>query len=102
MLDMFRVEEVNQCKTGVEVRGGDSVSYTCSNVIVCTGPWSRKLLSETGLDLPLRSMKASVLYFPIKDDCHPPAVNTMAEFKDGHYFSITGIDYPGLVKVGLM
>jgi glycine/D-amino acid oxidase-like deaminating enzyme len=40
--------------TGVETNGE---SYEADNVVVCAGPWSRKILSAAGIELPLRALQ---------------------------------------------
>ncbi|XP_068678967.1 peroxisomal sarcosine oxidase-like isoform X3 [Montipora foliosa] len=80
--------------------------FTAQCVILAAGPWTNKLLKPLGLQLPLRTTKAVVLYWKMRQ---PGAYSLQSGFPifadyiatGGLYvYAIPSFEYPGLVKFG--
>jgi monomeric sarcosine oxidase len=85
----------------VEVRAGEGI-YRANRVVVATGGWSRKVLAQTGLELPLVPTQELVAYFAAADEVDH-RVGAMPVFIDYHtpdaFYGLPQVDVPG-VKVG--
>lgn len=80
--------------------------FTAQNVIVTAGPWTNKLLKPLGLQLPLKAIKAIVLYwktrqpgaYTVKNG--PPIFFDCTGHDGFHPYIIPSFEYPGLIKFG--
>jgi sarcosine oxidase len=74
---------------GVEVRT-DRATYQADRLILCAGSWTRPLLAQLGLELPLTVLKEQLAYFA----AHDPE-----QFMPGH-FPLFIHRYPGTTVLG--
>jgi sarcosine oxidase len=62
LLDKTAVTAIHERPDGVEVTAG-GLTHHCEQLVVAAGPWSRRLVSYLGTDLPLEVSQEQVVYF---------------------------------------
>jgi sarcosine oxidase len=62
LLDKTAVTAIHERRDGVEVTAGGLIHH-CEQLVVAAGPWSRRLVSYLGTDLPLEVSQEQVVYF---------------------------------------
>ncbi len=96
-----RVTEIVPSSGAVTVRTNDA-TYLAKRVVVATGGWSKKVLAQTGVELPLVATQELVAYFAATDEIDH-RVGAMPVFIDYHtpdaFYGLPQVDVPG-VKVG--
>uniref|UniRef100_A0A3Q3JSF4 FAD dependent oxidoreductase domain-containing protein n=2 Tax=Monopterus albus TaxID=43700 RepID=A0A3Q3JSF4_MONAL len=80
--------------------------YWAKSVVITTGPWANRLLTHTGLQLPLEVVKINVCYWKEKvpgsydvNQRFPCFILTQGEESKEHIYGLPSNEYPGLVKV---
>ncbi|XP_036933183.1 peroxisomal sarcosine oxidase isoform X2 [Acanthopagrus latus] len=80
--------------------------YRAKSVVITAGPWANKLLSHTGLQLPLEVLKINVCYWREKvigsynvKQRFPCFLLTEGEESNEHIYGLPSNEYPGLVKI---
>lgn len=96
-----RVEHIESNAHYVTVRTQEG-TYLANRLLIATGGWSKKVLAQTGLELPLVPTQELVAYFAAKDEVDH-RVGAMPVFIDYHsddpFYGLPQVDVPG-VKVG--
>jgi sarcosine oxidase len=73
LVEGVRVFAVEPTGDGAELRTAAGV-WRCDQVVVTAGPWTRRLLADAGVPLPLAVSRQSVAYFALPGGPPPPAV----------------------------
>lgn len=55
----------------VRTPGGD---FEADRVVIAAGPWAKKILTQVGIDLPVRPTRETIAYFPIEGGALPTVV----------------------------
>uniref|UniRef100_A0A671WY01 Pipecolic acid oxidase n=1 Tax=Sparus aurata TaxID=8175 RepID=A0A671WY01_SPAAU len=100
-------EMVTDIKPGPVVTVSTSAGvYRAKSVVITAGPWANKLLSHTGLQLPLEVLKINVCYWREKvqgsynvKQRFPCFLLTEGEESNEHIYGLPSNEYPGLVKI---
>ncbi|KAM8854531.1 peroxisomal sarcosine oxidase [Synchiropus picturatus] len=100
-------EEVKNIQPGALVTVTTSAGvYHAKSLVITAGPWANRLLSYTGLQLPLEVHKINVCYWREKvPDSHnvkkrfPCFLLTEGEHNNEHIYGLPSNEYPGLVKI---
>ncbi|XP_012939101.1 peroxisomal sarcosine oxidase [Aplysia californica] len=84
--------------------------YRAHKVVIATGPWTDRFASALNVNLPLRPIRISVLYWKADPERlkehgakYLPCILDSRDTREGH-FHVYGLpidEYPGLVKVAL-
>lgn len=98
-----RVDRLEVTNESVRIQG-DGLNLVSGSLVVTAGSWSRRLLMDLGLDLPLTAHREALAYFPPHADSghrhrfdHMPV---LIDYDDQDiFFALPQIDIPG-VKVG--
>ncbi|XP_051962481.1 peroxisomal sarcosine oxidase [Xyrauchen texanus] len=97
----------------IDIQPGDIVTVTTESgvyrgksLVITAGPWANKLLTNTGLELPLKVVKINVCYWKEKvpgtySVGHRFPCFIQLEPKEGEYdiYGLPSNEYPGLMKV---
>ncbi|XP_026219844.1 peroxisomal sarcosine oxidase [Anabas testudineus] len=80
--------------------------YRAKSVVITAGPWANKLLTNTGLQLPLQVVKINVCYWKEKvpglysmQQRFPCFILTEGEESSEDIYGLPSNEYPGLVKI---
>jgi sarcosine oxidase len=73
LVEGAQVFAVEPSGDGVGLRTGAGV-WRCDRVVVTAGPWTRRLLADAGVQLPLAVSRQSVAYFALPGGPPPPTV----------------------------
>ncbi|XP_056230836.1 peroxisomal sarcosine oxidase [Seriola aureovittata] len=100
-------EKVMDIKPGPVVTVSTSAGvYRTKRLVITAGPWANRLLSHTGLQLPLEVVKINVCYWKEKvpgsydvKRRFPCFLLTEGEEADEHIYGLPSNEYPGLVKI---
>ncbi|XP_051521891.1 peroxisomal sarcosine oxidase [Myxocyprinus asiaticus] len=97
----------------IDIQPGDVITVTTESgvyrgrsLVITAGPWANKLLTNTGLELPLKVVKINVCYWKEKvpgtySVGHRFPCFIQLEPKEGEYdiYGLPSNEYPGLMKV---
>ncbi|XP_071327784.1 peroxisomal sarcosine oxidase [Trachinotus anak] len=100
-------EKVMDIKPGPVVTVSTSAGvYRTKRLVITAGPWANRLLSHTGLQLPLEVVKINVCYWKEKvpgsydvKRRFPCFVHTESKEANVHIYGLPSNEYPGLVKI---
>ena len=86
----------------VHLRGASGAVYRGERLIVATGSWSRQVLRQVGLDVPLTALQVQVAHFPVLGTLShgPEAMPYFIDYHGEHlFYGLPQLEVPG-VKVG--
>ncbi|XP_055370201.1 peroxisomal sarcosine oxidase isoform X3 [Betta splendens] len=100
-------EMVTDIKPGPVVTVSTSACvYRTKSIVITAGPWANKLLTHTGLQLPLQVVKINVCYWKEKvpslyslKQGFPCFILTEGEDSNHDIYGLPSNEYPGLVKI---
>ncbi|OWF42685.1 peroxisomal sarcosine oxidase-like isoform X2 [Mizuhopecten yessoensis] len=80
--------------------------YQAKAVVLCVGPWAKKVLTKLGLDVPLQTQKIKVCYWKEKtpgtfSSRHFPVFSQLKAIGPHLVYGVPCDEYPDLVKVCL-
>ncbi|XP_024121101.1 peroxisomal sarcosine oxidase [Oryzias melastigma] len=102
-------EKVTNIKPGslVTVSTSNGV-YRTKRLVIAAGPWTNKLLVDTGIQLPLEVVRINVCYWREKvqgsydvKQSFPCFLQTEGEESSDHIYGLPANEYPGMVKICL-
>lgn len=97
-----RIEEIVITGRQLRLHSVSGKTWTTRRLVVAAGGWSRQLLGNLNLDLPLLVTQEQVAYFSVKDNIDH-RVGVMPVLIDHHgsnnFYTLPQVDIPG-VKVG--
>ena len=97
-----RIEQIVIQREHLQLRSESGKTWTTQRLVIAAGGWSRQLLSNLNLDLPLSVTQEQVAYFPVKGNIDH-RVGVMPVLIDHHgsdnFYVLPQVDIPG-VKVG--
>ncbi|KAM9210020.1 peroxisomal sarcosine oxidase isoform 3-T3 [Dugong dugon] len=99
-------EKVTEIKPGLPVKvKTTSRSYQAKSVVITAGPWTNRLLSTLGIQLPLRTLRINVCYWREKvpgsyggSQAFPCFLSLGLDLAPHHIYGLPAGEYPGLVK----
>ncbi|XP_004385410.1 peroxisomal sarcosine oxidase [Trichechus manatus latirostris] len=100
-------EKVTEIKPGLPVTvKTTSRSYQAKSVVITAGPWTNRLLSPLGIQLPLQTLRINVCYWREKvpgsygvSQAFPCFLSLGLDLAPHHIYGLPAGEYPGLVKV---
>ncbi len=98
-----RVKAIEPNSSGVTVCTTDGEAFTAPKAVLTAGGWAKTMLSELGLDLPLKITQEHIAYFAPKDDTYSHRVGDLPNVIDQHekdiYYALPQVEITG-VKAG--
>ena len=98
----------------IEGKGGQTVvkvsthrkeSFFCKKIVLCTGPWTNKVLSLVNLQIPISPEKVVTPFWKIQENrTEPDSFSNAPVFSFWKtptelYYSVPEYEYPGLLKI---
>lgn len=97
--NVYQVSGGAKVETIVETKNG--TTFKCARCVVTVGAWTKKLLKNVGIDLPLRAIQTTVAYWPVEN----PSVYASAVFpvfinysQDAFIYGFPAHEFPNMIK----
>ncbi|KAM5306981.1 peroxisomal sarcosine oxidase [Glossophaga mutica] len=100
-------EKVMEIKPGLQIMvKTTSSTYQAKNLVITAGPWTNRVLSLLGTELPLQTLQINVCYWREKvpgsygvSQAFPCFLDLDRSLAPHHIYGIPSGEYPGLMKV---
>lgn len=100
-------EKVTEIKPGLQIMvKTTSSTYQAKNLVITAGPWTNRVLSLLGIELPLQTLRINVCYWQEKvpgsygvSQAFPCFLDLGLSLAPHHIYGMPSVEYPGLVKV---
>ncbi|XP_028377449.1 peroxisomal sarcosine oxidase isoform X1 [Phyllostomus discolor] len=100
-------EKVMEIKPGLQITvKTTSSTYQAKNLVITAGPWTNRVLSLLGIELPLQTLRINVCYWREKvpgsygvSRGFPCLLDLGLSLAPHHIYGTPSMEYPGLMKV---